>query len=301
MNPPTDAPPRPRAVIVLFHPDDAAVAAVAARSDEGLAPVVVVNAIAPSQAEMLRKLDVEVIENADNVGLARAFNQGLERVFASGSAYAILFDQDSRPPIGMALTLAGIADAFQAAGGQLACIGPVPVDRKRPNARTTARHERDTPSGVPDAESVRTIISSGMVIPQAAYAAVGGMWDDLFIDQIDHEWCFRARAVGLTVLLATTVTMPHDMGDAGFTLFGRYKPIHRSPIRHFYIVRNTLWLARCSFIPRGWRIVEMAKLVLRGPSYVFFSRSRRATVTALIRAIAAGLRSLPPKLCLPVA
>ncbi|MHC9419766.1 glycosyltransferase [Sphingomonas citri] len=279
-------------MIVLFHPDDAAIAAVAARRDEGLAPIVVVNALASPQAALLHALGVEVIANDDNLGLARAFNQGLNRAFAAGAGYVILLDQDSRPPAGMTARLTAIADAFVAAGGELGCIGPVPVDRKYPSARTTARAERPHAAALSGIESVPTIISSGMVIPRAAFTAVGGMWDELFIDQIDHEWCFRARAMGLAVLLASEVVMPHDMGDAGFALFGRYKPVHRSPVRHFYIVRNTLWLARCSFIPRAWRIVETAKLVLRIPSYVLFSRSRRTTAAALTRALGAGLR--PP-------
>lgn len=258
----------------------------------GYAPLVIVNAIDQAGLDSLGGADIDVLVNADNVGLATAFNQGIDLALASGADHVMLLDQDTRPPADMAARLIALAARVTASGQRLGCVGPVPVDRKKPDARTLAGRV-GSPTGDPELTAVATLISSGMVIPRAALETVGGMWDELFIDHVDHEWCFRARAAGLGVFAATSVLMPHDMGDEGLRIFGRYKPIHRSPIRHFHIVRNTLWLARCSFIPMRWRLMETVKLAVRIPSYLLFSSAPVQTLHAVLRAIGTGLRRLP--------
>ena len=280
---------RLRPVVVLFHPDDAAIASLLALAEEGRRPLAVANAIDDERRAALARAGIEVLVNRTNIGLARAFNQGIARALETGADYVMLLDQDTRPPPGMAAALLERAEAYRAAGGRLGCLGPRPVDRKRPGAATFAR-----PAGPLDPATglvpVATIISSGMVIPRAALDRVGGMWNELFIDHIDHEWCFRAAAHGLTVLGAADLAMPHDMGDAGLAIGGRYKPVHRSPVRHFYIVRNTLWLARCSFIPRRWRILEAVKLAYRIPGYLLVSSARPRSLAAIGRALWQGVR-----------
>lgn len=285
---------RLRPIVVLFHPDDAAVGSLRALAGEGWRPIAVANAIDEARLAALRLADIEVLVNRANIGLARAFNQGIERALEAGADYVLLLDQDTRPPRGMTAALLARAEAYAAAGGRLGCLGPRPVDRKRPQAATIA-----APAAAADPGTrlmpVATIISSGMVIPRAAIERTGGMWNELFIDQIDHEWCFRAAARGLAVLVAADVPMPHDMGDAGIALGGRYKPVHRSPLRHYHIVRNTLWLARCSFIPRRWRIIEAAKLAYRMPAYLVFSSARWRSLAAIARGLRHGLGRPPAR------
>lgn len=281
-----------RAVVVLYHPDAGAIDMVHAIARGGYAPVVIANAISSADLAALRAVGIDVVANTENVGLAIAFNQGIARALASGAAHVMLLDQDTRPPADMAMRLLALAARVEASGRRLGCIGPMPVDRKKPDALTLARPV-GSGTDYPDLIEVATIISSGMVIPREALMVVGGMWNELFIDQIDHEWCFRARAAGFAVMAATSVAMPHDMGDAGFQVLGRYKPVHRSPVRHFHIVRNTLWLARCSFIPRRWRMVETAKLAARIPSYLLFSVARGRTLRAVLRGLHSGLQSPP--------
>ncbi len=281
-----------RAVVVLYHPNDDAIGMVRAIAYSGYAPIAVVNAIDPVRLAALHDAGVEMVVNDTNIGLAAGFNQGIDRALAAGASHVMLLDQDTRPAPDMAARLVALAVGVEASGQRLGCIGPAPVDRKRPEARTLAAK---IAGGInhDGLVEVATIISSGMVIPRAALEAIGGMWNELFIDHVDHEWCHRARAAGFAVVAATSVAMLHDMGDEGIELFGRYKPIHRSPVRHFHIVRNTLWLARCSFIPPRWRIVETAKLAARIPGYLLFSSARGKTWRAVWRGLSAGLRRPP--------
>lgn len=287
--------PRLGTVVVLHHPDADTIDHVEWLADRGFAPIAVVNAATEDWRDRLRRSPgVLLVENLDNLGLARAFNQGIEQALARGDDYVLLFDQDSRPPPDFARAMLIAATDFSPAAA-LGCVGPTVIDRKRPDAGVV----RPGSSLGPGLRTALTVISSGMLIPRTAIDQVGGMWEPLFIDGIDHEWCFRAAAAGLTVAVATNVVLPHDMGDDAMTLFGRYKPIHRSPFRHYHIVRNTLWLARRSVIPTQWRLTETLKLALRAPAYLVFSSARIETVKALWRGVRDGLRppegpNLPP-------
>ena len=279
---------RLRPIVVLFNPDEAAIGSLMELAEAELHPLAVVNAIDADSLARLQLTGIELLVNPSNLGLARAFNQGIERALAGGAEYVMLLDQDTRPPDGMASALLARADRFVASGGQLGCLGPCPIDRKQPKAQAFARATRpaDPTTGL---VPVQTIISSGMLIPSSAILQTGGMWNELFIDHIDHEWCFRAAARGLAVMIAPDIPMPHDMGDDGFAFRGRYKPIHRSPPRQYYLVRNTLWLARCSVIPRRWRIIEACKLAYRVPSYLLFSSARRQSLREIWRGLRHGL------------
>lgn len=270
---------RIRPVVVLFHPADADIDSLVALSDRGWNPVAVINAASDHAVVRLRTAGIEVVQNPANQGLARALNQGIERVFATGADYVMLLDQDTRPPAGMLGDLLARAERFVAAGGRLASLGPCPADRKVRGHRTGA-------AGT--VRRVDTIITSGQVIPRTAHAAVGGMWNELFIDYIDHEWCFRAGAAGLETVMAEDVAMPHDMGDAAVGPRGHERIVHRSPVRHFHLVRNALWLQRCAHVPMKWRLGELARLAYRIPTFLAVSTNRRASLAAISHALRDG-------------
>lgn len=264
-------------VVVLFHPEDGSLAHVREQVAAGHPVIAVSNAILPAQREELRAMaGVTLVDNSANVGLAKALNQGLERFLATDAAFVLLLDQDSHVTPAMIATLRQRAEDLRARGIIVGCVAPRLVDRKVPEAVVGA-------AGEP-----ATVATSGSLLTREAVAVVGPMWEELFIDAIDHEWCFRARARGYAVVLDREATLAHNMGDAGVRIGARFRPIHRSAFRHYHIVRNTLWLQRCGYIPLGWRLRELVKLSYRAPVYVMVSSDRGATMGALGRAVRDG-------------
>jgi rhamnosyltransferase len=121
------------------------------------------------------------------------------------------------------------------------------------------------------------------------------MCEWLFIDGIDHEWCFRAQYNGLEIVRSNYRVMDHNMGDGGLTLLGRYRPLHANPIRHFYIVRNTIYLSKMSYISVNWRIWELLKLSYRIPTYMLISSDRIESVRKITSGFWQGIRSTSNK------
>jgi rhamnosyltransferase len=85
-------------------------------------------------------------------------------------------------------------------------------------------------------------IASGMVISSAVFNSVGFMDEKLFIDWVDFEWCWRAQAKGYVIIGCADVVIQHSLGDVAKKVGSKSYPV-RSPIRHYYIIRNGIYLA----------------------------------------------------------
>lgn len=277
-------PQRIACIVVFFNPTQEALETVHRLAAYGYFVVVVVNQAVPDTIQLLQLAQgVHPIINASNLGLATALNQGIALAFDQLNVdYVTLFDQDSMAESTLPLALASEFEGFPS--NTVACIGPMLRDRKDLSA-TYAQNDLEFLGRMP-----ATIPTSGTLIPLQAWRDIGPMLDSLFIDGIDHEWCLRAKHKGYQIRLSRTVTMVHDMGDASVKVLGRYKPIHRSPIRHYFIVRNTLFLASLDYLPLKWRLVELAKTVRRIAVYLCVSSDRPKSFKLICRAMADGLR-----------
>lgn len=266
------------AIIVLYWPDEATIRFIDKLTRNGWTVVAVINGIHPANRVKLERIcSVDVVDNVYNVGLARAINQGCEQAFGSGATHVLLLDQDSRPSVELPVQLLDDLIRLQRDGRQIAAIGPSLVDVKgRRKAKTKV------PQSLDQFASTSSIATSGSLISRSAFQAVGKMCEWLFIDGIDHEWCFRAQYNGLEIVRSNYRVMEHDMGDGGLTLLGRYRPLHTNPIRHFYIIRNTIFLSKMSYISISWRIRELLKLSYRIPTYMLISSNRIESVRKIV-------------------
>lgn len=272
-------------IFVLFHPKLSVKWQINRFVEAGYRIVVVINQADPpilnAVLEMVPQL--QVIPNDCNLGLATALNQGLAVAFEIQNVrYVTLFDQDSAASVELPLKL---AEQFQALKRyRLACIGPKLIDEKQQRAQY-GKHNRQA-----DVLKFKTIPTSGTLISKAAYVALGPMMDSLFIDGIDHEWCCRAYSQGWQVAVSPSLVMNHNMGDVGLNLLGEYKPLHRSPIRHYYIIRNAVYLLQLSYIPTKWRLIEFFKTLRRIATYMIISTDRAKTFHYIARAVCDGFR-----------
>ena len=102
------------------------------------------------------------------------------------------------------------------------------------------------------------LTSSGSLIPIYLFEFVGLFDEELFIDCVDFEWGWRARALGVMLLLSTEVSIKHKLGES--TRLGLKIP---SPIRHYYQYRNILKMIFHSNAPLLWRLSQLIKLPIK--------------------------------------
>ena len=203
-------PDRICAVIVTFYPDADVVAAEIAACREQVQTVVVVDNSPdlPWFHPPVHGDSVVYLPQAGNVGLAAAQNAGIAHARATGHTHVLMLDQDSVPAPGMVAALS--------CGGAWSELGVRRPGGSLPSgpASATARGQRRAvrPGRLPDepqavvrrlgaaTSACDFLISSGALIPLAVLDDVGAMDEGLFIDNVDLEWSFRARARGYAPL-----------------------------------------------------------------------------------------------------
>ena len=87
---------------------------------------------------------------------------------------------------------------------------------------------------------VYQVIASGLAIRSSLFFELKGFREDLFIDWVDMELCWRAYKTGVRLKLMSA-SLSHRLGDSSVTLFGAAIPI-RSGLRYYYLIRNGLYL-----------------------------------------------------------
>ncbi|MHC6645965.1 glycosyltransferase family 2 protein [Alteromonas sp. HB246098] len=194
-----------------------------------------------------------------NLGIAKAQNIGLKKLFDKGVEYAFLLDQDSQftPSIANEL-LRQFTTLEQEA--PIAAIGPSIYCQFSDCVDQGVLQKGKKISN--SLKEVKQIIASGMLISRRAFERVGGKEEALFIDGVDHEWCWRARAKGMAIYQSLSACMPHRQGDDRVKVCGvMFK--QGAPIRLYYQFRNVLILARRSYVPLYWKLRHVCAIPLR--------------------------------------
>ncbi|MHB8981053.1 glycosyltransferase family 2 protein [Thiobacillus sp.] len=214
----------------------------------------------------------------ENRGIAAAQNIGIRWAMACGANYVLLFDQDSLPAKNMVISLLDAARRMSAEGHKLASVGPRYMDARQQNpppfiqirGLQVCRQSCDEASSI---VPVDYLIASGSLIPVAAFAAVGLMQEDLFIDYVDIEWGLRAKQQGFSSFGVCAAQMQHDLGDEPIKFASQVLPV-RSPLRHYYLFRNAVWLYTHTAFPFNWKLADGWRLLLKYVFYSLFAKPR---------------------------
>ncbi len=230
-------------VLVTYHPDAEFTSRLAAMRRQLTAIVIVDNGSGDAAQTLLKTLAadaaIEVVCEPQNRGVATALNIGLARAAARGFAWALLLDQDSRIDEDL---LAGLLAVYRAFPDRhrLAVVGAGFRDfRGEPDAT-----EHGAP---PDSwEELDYVITSGSLVSLGIFARVGPFRDDFFIDYVDTEYCWRARALGFRVIKTRKHLMSHAIGKPSrhrLLWMSKWTTNH-PPDRRYYIARNFTILTR---------------------------------------------------------
>ncbi len=120
---------------------------------------------------------------------------------------------------------------------------------------------------------------------------MGGFREDYFIDQVDHEFCLRARAHGHQVVISRKPVMAHSVGESG----GVWMPWlgvlpNHPPVRKYYIARNTVVTVKAYWRREPqWCLRRLARLLLGLGGMAFLEKQGFAKVRAFAGGIADGL------------
>lgn len=250
----------------------------------------------------------KILTLRENQGIASAHNLGILWAQNNGAEFVLLMDQDSIPAPNMVETLMlAYLQAVTQSNKQPIAAGPICVDTRSYRKSFFVVEQngvpmrwRSKPNLLPDnfLHEVSFLISSGTLINLKALHDVGGMRSNYFIDHVDTEWCFRARARGYVLLGVPNASMQHTLGDKvkNIWFFGWRQVSYHTPLRDYYMFRNTLLLFRDVKTTLLWRFYLIWRLVQFLTYFLIFSSQRLYRLYLMLLGIKHGLLGVSGKL-----
>lgn len=209
-----------------------------------------------------------IIHNLNNIGLGPALNRGLEEARRQGAHQVILFDQDSTPTPEFVIGMLKRLQEARSIYGPRCCVGPTHVDDqtglRAGNVVGVSVKSGTTSAWVP----VSCLPTSGLVFDIDALRAEDGFSEDLFLDLVDFEWCWRLRRSDWRFLRAPDLRMFHRLGEAERQFLGLTFHVP-APYRHYFQVRDTLRLSLRTYVPTYSKFRLLAVLPLKALIYPF--------------------------------
>ena len=216
---------------------------------------------------------IEIIENGENRGIARALNQIFEYAKEQVYDWVLTLDQDSICP-------ENLMEEYKRYIGfkNVGVISPKLVDQNfgeanraerviaqtdeseakmGAQAETTYRAEKDAEEGQVCVikkragtsrmierrfDYIEKCITSASLTSVETWEKVGGFWEYLFIDFVDHDFCAKCMKNRTSIIRVNSVQLLHELGNGEHHTFlgRRVTALNHSPFRKYYMVRN--WL-----------------------------------------------------------
>lgn len=274
------------AVIVVFNPNEVVLRKLVGILSDQVDTLVIVDNSVDSQPMNYLSDDLIYLLNHNKSGIAGAHNLGLSTAFESGATHVVLFDQDSLPSNSFISRL--LETLVRAESGLSASIVIGPSIFCTYEDRLVIPRLSKSGSDDQGYRVVNQLIASGMVISHDVYQSVGGMQEALFIDAVDHEWCWRAISRGVVVCQATEVVLEHKLGDGRYKVFGVWTKL-TAPRRLYYQFRNTIWLLPISYVPLYWKIRNIAAIPIKLLLCLFLHPEKRGRFQFAFKGLKDGI------------
>lgn len=181
---------------------------------------------------------VQIIYNGENLGIAKALNQGCKIALKAGYKWILTMDQDSTPSKNMTKNMIEAYNKFLDKGSVWA-ISPVIVDNN------TGYQENF--SETTEYTIIETAITSGMLVKSEALSKFGLFKEKYFIYHVDTEYCLRLRLNNQFLIRSNKSILYHNEGNFSEHSFLWKKNIlttNHSPISRYYMSRNLVLMFR---------------------------------------------------------
>ncbi|MHB0980982.1 MAG: glycosyltransferase family 2 protein [Thermoleophilia bacterium] len=268
-------------VVVLFNPDESVLQNIRTYANQVDTLFVVDNSDSPRRALVESLTSVPNLRYSHlgcNRGIAAALNVGALEASAQGYEFLLTMDQDSKASDDLVAQLAAAREQYR--GFRVGLIAARHEDPAAPRPGTPENLHSN------HVQPVLTVITSGNLLSLRAWREVGPFADDLFIDQVDNEFCLRLHRQGYEVLLVNNLFFQHTIGNVKrYRLLGKYfYTSNHSPTRKYYIVRNRLKVSReyKKDYP-AFRRFELGQIAVEATKIALFEEQRGEKLRMMLR------------------
>jgi rhamnosyltransferase len=226
---------------------------------------------------------VDYIPLNENMGIGFAQNVGIKRAEELGYKHIIFFDQDSCVDKTLVENLYQSYCDLYNSDPRIGVLGPRIVNKRTHELYKSHCLSNDGYTIVP------TLISSGSITRLSVIKDVGLFDESLFIDYVDHEWCWRCRKFGYHCIISSNISMLHSVGKRSVSIFG-LDFIESASFRYFYQYRNFLLLLRRDYVPIKWKIRTTVRNMVGLLVYPIISSEHKKALVNIMDGIKCGLK-----------
>lgn len=263
------------AIVVTFHPEMAALLKLLGQLNRETDFLVIDNGSPEAsrfhESILAYERCLEYRQLPENVGLAQALNYGLEEAQRRNYQFALLFDQDSSLcDMYVESLLASYREASTLSVSRVAAAGPRvinPQTRRQTPFKLFSKllFRTDCPFyGSRHLFQADFLITSGTLLSLQYLDEIGSMRASYFIDNVDIEWCFRAKSRGFELVGTERAILYHAIGERSDDPLVRKGILARhNPDRTYYSSRNRVHLYGLSYAPMGWKLRDRVRFLIK--------------------------------------
>ena len=249
-------------IIVLYNPDLLMLYNILNRITNQVSIVYIVdNSIVDNNFDFSNYCNVVFDKLGKNIGIASAQNIGLKFFQERNFDYILFLDQDSIPSENLVESLMNVYSFLKDNSISVGAVGPRPFNRgENKKYQGVINKGKKFNNNITE---VNELISSSSLIAVDCFNKVGLMEDGLFIDAVDHEWCWRAKYKGnYRFFIFEDEILSHQLGegDKKFLALNIYIP---APIRTYYQFRNFIRLLNRDYVPLYWKFSNGIKYFIK--------------------------------------
>ena len=245
----------------------------------------------------INQINIQLKLLSENIGIAGAQNIGIKIAEEEGADYVIFFDQDSFPEEKLVLKLSKISENHEILDNKLNMVGPVSQDM-RTGRKSFFLVKKSLGFKNQFCQDINTdvilcnfLISSGSIIPIKIFQKIGNFRDDFFIDHVDTEFCIRMKNAGFKIYGTCSTKIYHNLGDRIQKIWmGRWREVSiHSPLRNYYISRNTFYMIFYMPMDILWRIRLLKRVLYYFLYSILFTSSRITRIQYFLLGLKDGL------------
>ena len=275
------------AVVVTYNPDATALLKLLGQLNRETDFVVIDNG-SPEIERLAESIVVyerceELVRLDKNVGLACALNIGIKMAREKGCDYIFLFDQDSSLcDLFVRRMVEAYLDAQKLSQRSIAAIGPRIINpqtmRQTPFKlfnRLILRTDRQFANSATHFHA-DFLITSGTLLIAQHLQEIGDMKEAYFIDNVDLEWCFRAKSLGYDLVGTDAAVLYHAIGERSESPLVRAGIMaQHNPSRTYYSSRNRTHLYSMQYSPLGWKLRDRIRFIIKASWLLLSSADRK--------------------------
>ena len=185
-------------------------------------------------ADSLNNLKTEYIYNDKNLGIAKALNLACEKAVNDNFEWILTMDQDSSFD---SYNIDAYFRAFEKmTKNNVGIISP----------RHILKNDIDKFSDDKESIEIDHVMTSGNLLNLKIWEEIGKFDENLFIDEVDSEICFRIIESGYKVIQLNKIRMFHELGNLEKRNFFTRKisVLNHNHIRKYYIMRNKFYMLK---------------------------------------------------------